>query len=64
MFDMPPRTYIPGAVDIANHAYKYLTRYQAKLTIGATTDQVAALSELLACLATFLSKWFKPPLNP
>lgn len=54
------KTYIPGAVDIANSAHKYLTRYQAKLTVGATTDQIAALSELIACLATFLSKWFKP----
>jgi hypothetical protein len=54
------KTYIPSAVDIATHTHKYLSRYQAKMTIGATTDQIAALSELIACLAVFLSKWFKP----
>jgi len=58
------KTFIPGAVDIANSAHKYLSRYQAKLTLGATTDQIAALSDLIACLAAFLSKWFKPGPNP
>jgi hypothetical protein len=55
------KTYIPSAVDIANHAHKYLTRYQAKLTLGASTEQVAALVDLITCLAVFLTKWFKPP---
>lgn len=54
------KTYIPSAVDIANSAHKYLTRYQSKLTVGATTDQVAALVDLITCLAVFLTKWFKP----
>lgn len=58
------KTYIPSAVDVANHAHRYLTRYQAKMVVGATTDQIAALSELVACLAVFLSKWFKPNVNP
>lgn len=54
------KTYIPSAVDVANHAHRYLTRYQAKLSAGATTDQILALTDLVACLATFLQKWFKP----
>jgi hypothetical protein len=58
------RTYIPGAVDIAQTTHKYLSRYQAKLTLGASADQIAALSELIACLAVFLSKWFKPNVQP
>jgi len=55
------KTYIPSAVTIADQAHKYLTRYQAKLTAGATTQQVAALLDLIACLATFLNNWIKPP---
>jgi hypothetical protein len=58
------KTFIPGAVDIANASYRYLTRYQSKLTVSATTDQVVALTELIACLATFLTKWLKPPIQP
>jgi len=58
------KTYIPGAVDVAKHTHKYLTRYQATLTIGATTEQTTALVELIACLSTFLTKWFKPPIAP
>ncbi len=58
------KTYIPGAVDVATWAHKYLTRYQAKLSVGATTDQLLALTELITCLAAFLNKWFKPPINP
>jgi hypothetical protein len=54
------RTYIPGAVDIAQASHKYLTRYQAKLTAGASPDQIAALVALISCLATFLNNWFKP----
>lgn len=54
------KTYIPSAVNVANAAHKYLTRYQAKLTVGATTDQIAALIDLIACLSAFLTKWFKP----
>lgn len=54
------KTYIPGAVDIATASHKYLSRYQAKLTVGATTDQIAALADLITCLAAFLAKWFKP----
>lgn len=58
------KTYIPSAVDTAQAAHKYLTRYQSKLSLGATTDQILALTELIACLSVFLTKWFKPPYNP
>lgn len=58
------KTYIPAAVDVAQAAHRYLTRYQSKLSQGATTDQILALTELISCLATFLTKWFKPaPIN-
>lgn len=55
------KTYIPSAVTIADQAHKYLTRYQAKLTAGASPEQVTALLELISCLAAFLTKWIKPP---
>lgn len=55
------KTYVWGAVTIADKAHKYLTRYQAQLSVGATTDQLTALTELIACIAVFLTKWFKPP---
>lgn len=58
------RTYIPSAVDAATAAHKYLTRYQAKLSAGATPEQLSALIELISCLAAFLTKWHKPPINP
>jgi hypothetical protein len=58
------KTFIPGAVDIANGSYKYLTRWQSKLVVGATTDQITALTELISCLAIFLTKWLKPPVLP
>lgn len=64
MFYEMAKTYIPGAVDIAKTTHKYLTKYQATLSIGATTDQLTALTELIACLSAFLTKWFKPPVAP
>ena len=58
------KTYIPAAVDVAQATHRYLTRYQSKLSVGASTDQILALTELIACLAAFLNKWFKPaPIN-
>jgi hypothetical protein len=58
------KTYIPSAVDVAYNASRYLNRWQAKLSIGATPEQLAALVDLLACLANFLQKWHKPtPVN-
>jgi len=58
------KTYYPGAVRIADKAHKYLTRYQQSLSQGITTDQAAALTELVACLAAFLVKWLKPAILP
>ncbi len=58
------KTYILTAVVVADRSYRYLTRYQQQLSKSATADQMVALTELIACLANFLTKWFKPPLNP
>ena len=60
---MPKKTYIPSAVDFAKRLDKYLNRYEETLLIGATADQVSAFADLLACLAVFLSKWVKPPVE-
>jgi hypothetical protein len=49
------------AVDFANALHSRLTKYQETLIIGATSDQIDALIELIACLATFLANWRKPP---
>ena len=57
------KLYIWGAVTAADKAHKYLTRYQPQLSAGATSDQLVALTELISCLAVFLTKWFKPPPN-
>jgi len=54
------KTYIPGAVDVANATHRYLTRWQAALSLGATSGQITALANLVACLATFLQEWRKP----
>lgn len=58
------KTYIPGAVNIATSAHKYLSRYQTTLTSGATPTQITAMTELIACLAQFLANWHKPPPAP
>lgn len=58
------RTYVPMAVTLAAGLHKRLSRYQATLVADKTGDQIAALSELIACLAAFLAKWPKPPVNP
>jgi predicted house-cleaning noncanonical NTP pyrophosphatase (MazG superfamily) len=58
-----PKTYVPMAVDFASALHKRLTRYQTTLSKDKTTEQLAALAELIACLATFLSKWHKPPIG-
>lgn len=58
------RTYYPGAVSFASVTHKYLTRYQATLSGGKTSDQLTALASLIACLADFLVKWPKTPISP
>ena len=58
------KLYIDGSVTVVRAAQKYLSRWQSKMVIGATTDQVTALTELIACIAVFLAKWHKAaPVN-
>lgn len=58
---MPKKTYVPGANDKAKDLDRYLSQYEAVLVNGKTSDQIAALAALIECLATFISKWPKPP---
>lgn len=58
---MPIRTYKPQATVLATITHRYLTRWQAKIEQDATGEQLTALAELIACLATFITKWPKPP---
>lgn len=58
------KTYIPSAVDGANLLHKYLTRWQAKLTAGMTSDQIACLGSLITSLAAFLVCVTKPADTP
>lgn len=55
------KTYVPSANSIANRLHEYLTRYEEKLVADKTSEQLTALAELIACLATFIAKWPKPP---
>lgn len=55
------KTYIPQAVDEVNRMNRYFARWASKMTIGASPSQIAALSALIACIATFLVEWHKPP---
>jgi hypothetical protein len=58
------KLYVDGGVTIARAAQKYLTRWQAKMSVGKTTAQLNALVNLIACLAAFLVEWQKiPPVN-
>lgn len=58
------KLYIDGSVTVARAAQKYLSRWQSKMTIGATAGQVTALTNLITCLAVFLSEWHKAaPIN-
>lgn len=61
---MPQKTYIPQAVDEAQRLSRYFGRWQAKMMIGATSQQITALTNLAACIVTFLQEWTKPPPNP
>lgn len=59
------KTYVPMAVNLAGGLHKRLTRYQATLTESALAPgQLAALTELITCLANFLANWHKPPVAP
>jgi len=62
---MTPKTYVPGAVDTAEEANRYFTRWQAKLALQATTPaKLAALTNLISCIAAFLVEWQKPEPSP
>lgn len=58
------KTYIPSAVDSAHFLHKYLTRYQATLTAGLTSDQIICLTTLITALGGFLACVTKPPKTP
>lgn len=53
------KTYVDGSVTVVRHAQRYLTRWQSKMVLSASPEQVAALTELISCIAIFLSKWHK-----
>jgi len=58
------KLYVDGAVTVATHAQKYLTRWQSKMSVGKTTAQLNALVNLISCIAAFLVEWQKiPPVN-
>lgn len=61
---MAKKTYVPQANTESDALYKYLTRYNVQLTAGKTSDQLTALAALVSCLADFIKKWPKPPINP
>lgn len=58
------KTSYPTAVVVADKAYKYMTRNQARLNLSISAPQATALADLILCLAAFLVKWPKPPVNP
>jgi hypothetical protein len=58
------KTYVPMAVSFADALHKRLTRYHTQLSADKTGEQLTALAELISCLANFLVKWPKPPVNP
>jgi len=58
------KLYIDGGVTVARAAQKYLTRWQSKMVLGATSAQIVALTNLISCIAEFLVEWHKvPPVN-
>jgi len=58
------KLYIDGGVTVARAAQKYLSRWQSKMVVGATSDQIVALTNLITCIAEFLNKWHKAtPVN-
>jgi len=59
-----PKTYVPTANFLAVQFHKFLTRYQPKLVEGKSSDQITALTNLIACLLNFINDWPKPPVNP
>jgi hypothetical protein len=58
------KTYYPSAVIVADRAHKYLSRYQASLSLTISPGQASALTALILCLAQFLAAWPKEPIQP
>lgn len=54
------KTYIPQAVDEAQQLGTYFARWGAKMSVGATSEQLVALANLATCIAAFLQVWLKP----
>lgn len=58
------KTYIPSAVDKTHDLQKYLARWSSQMSVGASSQQLLALANLIACVVTFLQEWKKPdPIN-
>lgn len=55
------KTYIPTANNKAADLNRYFAKWAAQMSVGASADQLTALANLIACIATFLQKWPKPP---
>jgi hypothetical protein len=53
------KLYIDGSVTVVRHAQKYLTRWQSKMVLGASPEQITALTDLITCVAAFLVHWHK-----
>lgn len=61
---MPVKTYIPGAVNTAKTAHRYLTRYETQLKGNLSSAEEACLVDLIAALAAFLACVLKPNPEP
>lgn len=61
---MARKTYVPMAIYWANGLHKRLTKYQETLIQEKSVDQIAALADLIVCLANFINRWNKPPPGP
>jgi len=58
------KLYIDQGVTVVRAAQKYLTRWQPKMVQGANPAQIAALTDLISCIAAFLVQWHKAtPVN-
>lgn len=58
------KLYIDAGVTTVRATQKYLSRWQSKMVLGASTGQILALTNLITCLAAFLNEWHKAaPVN-
>lgn len=61
---MAVKTYVPGAVNVAKVAHRYLTRYEVQLKGNLAAEEEACLVALIASLAEFLACVLKPNPEP